>query len=77
MCFCCGEDRFEFLAFDHEGGRGNAHRRELRIESKRIAIKIRLACHNCNSAIGFYGYCPHEIEKETTNGGVRGRDGPG
>jgi hypothetical protein len=20
-------------------------------------------CHNCNQALGFYGYCPHEQER--------------
>lgn len=23
---------------------------------------IRVLCHNCNCAHGFYGYCPHEKE---------------
>jgi hypothetical protein len=26
--------------------------------------RFRLLCHNCNCARGYYGYCPHEKEKE-------------
>jgi hypothetical protein len=23
----------------------------------------RVLCHNCNMALGFYGYCPHHPER--------------
>lgn len=66
-CDCCNENRFEFLCIDHVNGGGNQHRKE--IVSSRIVrwlIKnnfpegYRILCHNCNMAIGFYGYCPHQ-----------------
>lgn len=67
-CYCCGESTFEFLALDHKNGNGNAHRVEVRQSGAGMigwAIKnsypdiFCVLCHNCNLAIGFYGYCPH------------------
>lgn len=70
-CACCGEDRYEFLALDHENGGGNKHRiadqsaRHLAAWLKRRDWPdgVRVLCHNCNMAIGFYGTCPHDEEK--------------
>jgi hypothetical protein len=67
MCACCGERRFEFLAIDHIGGGGNKHRKKVGAESNLaywltrngLPNGFRVLCHNCNMAIGFYGYCPH------------------
>jgi len=28
------------------------------------ADEFRVLCHNCNAARGYYGYCPHERDKE-------------
>jgi hypothetical protein len=25
---------------------------------------FQVLCHNCNSSKGYYGYCPHEKERE-------------
>ena len=72
-CECCGEDKPEFLALDHRNGGGSKERREKANNTSggtyRIARdagypteKYRLLCHNCNSAIGWYGYCPHQKE---------------
>ena len=70
-CECCGETRIEFLAFDHINGNGNEHRRSigkhfssnmarwLRKNNYPKGI-VRILCHNCNLAKGFYGYCPHK-----------------
>lgn len=66
-CVCCGEVRFEFLALDHIYGGGRQHRMKrnnLQIyrEVEKMAqpeTAYRLLCHNCNLAVGFYGYCPH------------------
>jgi hypothetical protein len=65
-CQCCGEERFEFLALDHVNGGGRKEREKLstrQISQKVIANNFppeyRVLCHNCNSAIGWYGYCPH------------------
>lgn len=69
-CICCGEDRPEFLSFDHIAGGGTKHRRMER--AGRITIWLtkngyppgfQILCHNCNMAKGFYGQCPHQVEK--------------
>lgn len=68
-CSCCGESRYEFLAFDHMNNNGAAHRKLvsskvfLKLILKREIKDIRLLCHNCNCARGFYGYCPHERQE--------------
>lgn len=66
-CACCGEAHLEFLAFDHVGGGGSAERRRIGYSKfRRMAVsgaidhRLRILCHNCNLAIGFYGKCPHE-----------------
>lgn len=69
-CACpgCLVTSYEFLAFDHVNNDGATHRKELG-DPTRLAhwviingfpSTIRLLCHNCNSARGIYGYCPHE-----------------
>ena len=66
-CACCGESAIEFLCMDHINGGGEKHRKEVGAGVKlyRWLIKnnypegFRVLCHNCNSALGFYGYCPH------------------
>ncbi|MBA3240596.1 MAG: hypothetical protein H0T60_05145 [Acidobacteria bacterium] len=69
VCACCRESRLEFLAIDHINGGGNQHRKVLKISSGsdfyRYLIKqgfpqgYQVLCHNCNMALGCYGYCPH------------------
>lgn len=69
VCACCGESRIEFLAVDHIGGAGNEHRRNVKarsgqnlynwLKSNGYPPGFRVLCHNCNMALGFYGYCPH------------------
>jgi hypothetical protein len=72
-CECCGESTPEFLALDHRHGGGTKERKTLANNTSggvyRIARdagypkdKYRLLCHNCNCAIGWYGYCPHQKE---------------
>jgi hypothetical protein len=71
-CACCGEKRWEFLAIDHVNGGGSKHRKIVTspTELRRLIIKegfpkkYRLLCHNCNSAIGWHGYCPHQRERD-------------
>lgn len=71
-CDCCGDNHLEFLALDHVNGGGNEHRRkvgsnqEVYRELRRTGYPegFRVLCHNCNLSIGFYGYCPHEIDEE-------------
>jgi hypothetical protein len=68
-CACCGESTVEFLAIDHVNGGGNQARKagELAATLCRKLLEhgqphpdYRLLCHNCNSALGYYGYCPHQ-----------------
>lgn len=68
-CDCCGETRLEFLAIDHRNGGGHSERRRLSASSLWTRLlrlgtphpNYRVLCHNCNSAFGFYGYCPHQL----------------
>jgi len=66
-CVCCGEILLEFLTMDHENGGGNKHIQSVGgagkfyhwLRKKKYPTGFRVLCFNCNSAIGFYGYCPH------------------
>lgn len=72
-CSCCGETRYEFLAFDHINGGGRKHRKETKVKialwlrDNNYPAGFRVLCHNCNMAKGRYGYCPHEREKEESH----------
>ena len=65
-CWCCGVDFAEFLSLDHINGGGRQHRQSIKIRWWEWIIKngypegFRVACHNCNQAVGLYGYCPHQ-----------------
>jgi hypothetical protein len=68
-CSCCGESRIEFLAIDHAKGDGAKKRKNGEPFGWHLARKLRklgypkgdyrVLCHNCNSALGIFGYCPH------------------
>jgi hypothetical protein len=67
-CECCGELNLEFLAIDHVNGLSHRDRardsgdgllKRVR-ESGYSRKEFRVLCHNCNSSLGFYGYCPHQ-----------------
>lgn len=64
-CACCGETQYEFLSIDHVDGGGAKHRKEvgtnigLWLKRNGYPVGFRVLCHNCNQAIGFYGFCPH------------------
>lgn len=74
-CACCGEARYEFLAIDHRNGGGNRHRLSGKFTPGNGFIKwlkrngwpkgFRVLCHNCNSSLGYYGYCPHQRNGST------------
>lgn len=74
-CACCGEDRFEFLAIDHVEGGGTQHRKEVGsgtrfyywLKREGFPAGFRVLCHNCNSALAYYGECPHQREKEAAH----------
>ncbi len=67
-CSCCGETHSEFLSIDHTDGGGNKHRQEIGYDIYRWLIKnnfpprFRVLCMNCNTALGYRGYCPHQRE---------------
>lgn len=69
-CECCGESQWEFLAIDHRNGGGHHERKQLSAISLWVKLlrlgtphaDYRILCHNCNSALGYYGYCPHQTE---------------
>lgn len=74
-CACCGESHTEFLALDHVHpvfGKGRRRRtykdagQILHGHLKKLGFPsgYRVLCHNCNSSLGFYGYCPHDKEKK-------------
>lgn len=67
-CACCGETAIEFLSIDHINGCGEKQRQEVGsggkfyqwLKDNGYPDGFRILCHNCNMAIGFYGYCPHQ-----------------
>jgi predicted restriction endonuclease len=83
-CACCGESNPLFLSIDHINGSGRKQMKELNfgrgIKFYRWLIKnnfpsgYRTLCLNCNSAMGHYGYCPHnkEIVMTMQAGGMLG-----
>jgi hypothetical protein len=75
ICACCGEDRIEFLAIDIINGDNGVHRRVgtghpfyCYLIKNNYPPGYRVLCHNCNSARGLYGYCPHEVERKALRG---------
>jgi hypothetical protein len=76
VCACCGESRIEFLAIDHINGDGAQHRREtglggmsmyLWLSKNGYPAGFRALCMNCNFALGAFGYCPHDREKQAAS----------
>ena len=64
-CICCEETRSEFLAIDHIDKKGKLGIRDSgsnlywRLKREGWPDGFQILCHNCNLALGFYGYCPH------------------
>lgn len=73
-CACCGEKHFEFLAVDHLNGSGTKHRKLIGgssyfyawLKKKGFPSGYRVLCHNCNQALGIFGYCPHQTPVKET-----------
>ena len=70
QCKGCDVTEPEFLAFDHKRGGGRKHRSQFGgqymfylwlLKSRRKSMQV--LCHNCNSAKGYYGRCPHEAKE--------------
>jgi hypothetical protein len=66
LCKCCGETITEFLTFDHINADGAAERRAIgrvqlmwKLAYGPLRSDIQILCANCNSSLGFYGFCPH------------------
>lgn len=73
VCACCGESRYEFLCIDHVNGGGREDRKIFstwqiakRVIDLGFPPEYQVLCHNCNSAKGFFGQCPHVTERERT-----------
>lgn len=73
QCACCGETEPRFLGIDHINGGGSAHRKTIGLSGKSIYYWLKnngfpagfqVLCHNCNSAKGRYGICPHQRGNE-------------
>lgn len=67
-CVCCGETRYEFLAFDHINGGGNKHIKEIGrlvrwLRKNNYPLGFRVLCHNCNMAMHHFKVCPHQHDQ--------------
>jgi hypothetical protein len=69
-CACCGEQNMAFLSIDHIEGGGRKQMRKLKrggapfyhwLVNNGYPSGYRVLCINCNSALGFRGYCPHGV----------------
>lgn len=67
-CRCCGEARWQFLAFDHVNDDGHVDRKNglssgnglcRRLKLEGYPSRFQLLCHNCNIAKFKYHGCPH------------------
>jgi hypothetical protein len=76
-CICCGESTRQFLAIDHINNDGAKHKRQNNLKSAQAFYtwlrknnypkdNFQILCHNCNMAKGFYGACPHEINRNSS-----------
>ncbi len=66
-CICCGETRYYYLSIDHIDGIGMKLREEMGdivtwLIDNNFPSGYRVLCHNCNSSLGAYGFCPHHPE---------------
>ena len=78
-CACCGESHIQFLAIDHKDGGGAKHRAKLNelgyrgngifrwLKKNNFPSGYRVLCHNCNTSIGHYGFCPHDKDDAATS----------
>ena len=75
-CTCCGEMNMEFLCLSFIDGGGNAYKREHGAGGAFYSHLIRMGfpegihvlCASCNMAFTMYGHCPHQREKEKSDG---------
>lgn len=73
-CACCGEVKdIKFLHIDHKNGGGNAHRRAIGghsggkfyrwLKKNGFPVGYQVLCADCNTVKGYYGECPHSVER--------------
>lgn len=75
-CSCCGESNIEFLTIHHINGGGNKHFKKIGgsgqfygwLERHKYPKGFSVLCMNCNFAIGHFGSCPHQREREKDKG---------
>ena len=73
-CRCCGENtNIRFLAVDHIEGRSHLPKEQQNLDGDHMISWLKqnncpegfqILCHNCNSAKGMFGKCPHEIARQ-------------
>lgn len=63
----CTETAIEFMTIDHIDGNGNKHRKDIGhtniyqwLKNNNYPSGYRALCFNCNCALGFFDYCPHQ-----------------
>jgi len=69
QCACCKDTNMEFLVIDHVNGGGNLEREVVGwggrfyhwLKKQGYPTGYRVLCANCNSALGAYGRCPHQL----------------
>ncbi len=82
-CACCGESNYEFLSIDHKEYRACEERKKFgrclsttelchKILRENFPDMFQILCHNCNMALGIWGYCPHRPEIRRPRGHQKG-----
>lgn len=68
-CECCDEKIFAFLTLDHlseearkRDGKKTGVKLYAWLRKNNWPAGLQILCFNCNSAKGFYGKCPHELQ---------------
>jgi hypothetical protein len=74
-CVCCLTESIQFLTIEHPDMDGAEHRRKLGVKGgwqfykklKKLGFprdyRLEVLCFNCNISRGFYGFCPHDLER--------------
>jgi hypothetical protein len=81
-CACCGQTGYEFLSIDHCEYRACEERKKFGrlLTTTQLCLKIirenfpktfQILCHNCNMALGIYGFCPHHPEVRRSTGHLK------
>ncbi|MBC8294550.1 MAG: hypothetical protein H8E55_01940 [Pelagibacterales bacterium] len=70
-CNCCKNNVWQFLSIDHIYNDGASERAQFKIRGTTFykylrklgypTVNYQLLCTNCNSAKGYHGFCPHQL----------------